>query len=306
MNEKLVVTPTQVAVMVAEMAQLVKDKYKQKSSRVKIWGVPRGGIPVAMMLSGMLDCPLADNPASADIVVDDILDSGATMVRYQEQFPDKWFLPMIRKIADPVWTNKWIVLPWEVTDKGVDVSADDIVLRLLEFIGEDPTREGLQETPRRVLKAWKEWAQGYGVDPASILKTFTDGAENCGDEFVIVRNIPIVSKCEHHLADITGFAHVGYIPNGKIVGLSKLARLADLFARRLQVQERLTNQIADALVECLEPKGVGVVIHAAHACMSSRGVKVQGSITTTSAMRGVCLSKPEARHEFLSLCEART
>jgi GTP cyclohydrolase I len=176
---------------------------------------------------------------------------------------------------------------------------------LLAYIGEDPDREGLQETPARFLKAWKEWAKGYTIDPASILKTFEDGAENCGDEFVIVRDIPIISKCEHHLADITGVVHIGYIPDGRIVGLSKLARLADLFARRLQVQERLTNQIADALVEHLQPKGVGVVIHAAHACMSTRGVNIQGSITTTSAMRGVCLTNPAARAEFLTLCESK-
>lgn len=182
---------------------------------------------------------------------------------------------------------------------------EGLVRDLLGFIGEDPGREGLRDTPKRFLKAWKEWARGYDGNAEDILKTFEDGAENCGDEFVIVRDVPIISKCEHHLADITGVAHIGYIPNGRIVGLSKLARLADLFARRLQVQERLTNQIANALVEHLSPKGVGVVIHAAHACMSTRGVNVQGSITTTSAMRGVCLTKPEARAEFLALCEAR-
>jgi GTP cyclohydrolase IA len=193
-------------------------------------------------------------------------------------------------------------MPEDVKDR----EGKDLVVGLLRYIGEDPDREGLQETPKRFLRAWKEWAQGYGKNPKSILKTFKDGAENCGDEFVIVRSIPIVSKCEHHLADITGIAHIGYIPNGRIVGLSKLARVADLFARRLQVQERLTNQIADALVDCLQPKGVGVVIHATHACMSSRGVKVNGSITTTSAMRGVCLTKPEARAEFLTLCESHT
>jgi GTP cyclohydrolase I len=181
----------------------------------------------------------------------------------------------------------------------------EAVRELLRFIGEDPDREGLQDTPKRFLHAWKEWSRGYVLDPASILKTFEDGAENCGDEFVIVRDIPIISKCEHHLADITGIAHIGYIPDGRIVGLSKLARLADLFARRLQVQERLTNQIADALVEHLQPNGVGVVIHAAHACMSTRGVNIQGSITTTSAMRGVCLTNPAARAEFLTLCESK-
>src|SRR4051812_47324850 len=118
------------------------------------------------------------------------------------------------------------------------INDEDIVRALLKYIGEDPDREGLKETPRRVLKAWKEWAKGYGQHPSEILKTFKDGAEKCGDEFVIVRDIPIVSKCEHHLADIVGKAHIGYIPDGRIVGLSKLARLADMFARRLQVQER--------------------------------------------------------------------
>lgn len=182
--------------------------------------------------------------------------------------------------------------------------AETLIIRLLEYIGEDPNREGLRETPRRVLEAWKEWGQGYGEDPTSILKTFRDGAEDCGDEMVVVHNIPVVSKCEHHLADIIGIAHVGYIPNKKIVGLSKLARVTDLFSRRLQVQERLTNQIANAIHSTIDPKGVGVIIRASHACMSTRGVKVHGSLTTTSAMRGALLDKPAARAEFLALCTA--
>lgn len=184
-----------------------------------------------------------------------------------------------------------------------NAEAEYIIIQLLEYLGEDPEREGLRDTPRRVLAAWKYWCGGYSMDPKSIFKTFEDGAENCGDELVIVHNVPIISKCEHHLADITGIAHIGYIPNGKIVGLSKLARLADMFARRLQVQERLTNQIADTLVEGLSPKGVGVIIRAGHACMSTRGVRIHGSETTTSAIRGVLLSKPEARAEFLTLCK---
>jgi len=160
----------------------------------------------------------------------------------------------------------------------------------------------LKETPTRFLKAWKEWAWGYTQSPANILKTFEDGA-NGYDEMVIVHNVPFISKCEHHLADVIGHAHVGYIPNGKIVGLSKLARIVEVFARRLQVQERATVQIADALVEHLQPKGVGVVIRAAHGCMSTRGVKIHGSVTTTSAMRGALFDKPQAREEFLTLCK---
>lgn len=190
----------------------------------------------------------------------------------------------------------------------MDIKADlllpteELFRQLLFYIGEDPDREGLLETPKRVAKAWKEWASGYSIDPATVLKTFEDGAEGV-NELVIVHNIPIISKCEHHLADIVGHAHIGYIPQGKVVGLSKLARLADVFGRRLQVQERLTNQIADALQDHLEPIGVGVLIRAHHGCMSTRGVKIHGSTTTTSAMRGVLLKEASARAEFLSLCQ---
>lgn len=180
--------------------------------------------------------------------------------------------------------------------------SEQIIRDLLRYIGEDPDREGLQETPMRVLKAWREWAIGYQQDPTAVLKTFLDGAEDV-NELVIVHNIPVISKCEHHLADIVGIAHVGYIPNGRVVGLSKLARLVDLYARRLQVQERMTNQIADALYQCLEPTGVGVIMRCNHGCMSTRGVKIHGSKTTTSAMRGALLKEDAARLEFFHLCK---
>lgn len=147
-------------------------------------------------------------------------------------------------------------------------------------------RGGLQETPERVAKAFETWFGGYSVDIASLFKTFEDGGENC-DEMVIVRDIPVYSHCEHHMAPIIGHAVVGYVPNGRIVGLSKLSRVVDAFARRLQVQERLTNQIADAIVEHLDPKAVCVYIDAKHMCMESRGVKqVCGSSTITKAFRG--------------------
>jgi len=163
-------------------------------------------------------------------------------------------------------------------------------------------REGLQDTPKRVAKAWEHWTRGYSADIAGILKVFEDGAENY-DEMVVVRDIPIYSKCEHHLADIFGTATIAYIPNGKVVGLSKLSRLADAFARRLQVQERMTVQIADALVEHLAPLGVGVVIKARHMCMESRGLCQQGHHTVTSALRGKLKDDPQARAEFLALAQ---
>lgn len=158
------------------------------------------------------------------------------------------------------------------------------ILKLIE--GGDDLREGLVETPERVAKAYATWFGGYSVDIASLFKTFEDGGECC-DEMVIVRDIPVYSHCEHHMAPIIGRAVVGYVPNGRIVGLSKLSRVVDAFARRLQVQERLTNQIADAIVEHLNPKAVCVYIDAKHMCMESRGVKqVCGSSTITKAFRG--------------------
>ena len=172
--------------------------------------------------------------------------------------------------------------------------------RFLRSIGEDPDRPGLQETPARVVKAWKHWTSGYDQDPASVLKAFEDGAEQY-NELIVVRNIPVYSHCEHHLAPFFGKATVGYMPNGKIVGLSKLTRLVDCFAKRLQVQERLTIQVANALMEHLEPKAVGVVIRCRHLCMESRGIKTAGEETVTSAMLGELQPNLAMRTEFLDL-----
>lgn len=186
------------------------------------------------------------------------------------------------------------------------------LLSVIEGYDTTDLREGLVETPDRVAKAYATWFGGYSVDIASLFKTFEDGGENC-DEMVIVRDIPVYSHCEHHMAPIIGHAVVGYVPNGKIVGLSKLSRVVDAFARRLQVQERLTNQIADAIVEHLNPKAVCVYIDAKHMCMESRGVKqVCGSSTITKAFRGATAIGDFGmetengyiwRKEFLEVCK---
>lgn len=172
--------------------------------------------------------------------------------------------------------------------------------QLLSSLVNDSEREGLADTPSRVAKAWGHWCSGYSVDIGKLLKCFEDGGEKY-DQMVLVKDIPIYSKCEHHLADIFGTCSIAYIPNGKIVGLSKLSRLADAFARRLQVQERLTDQIADALVEHLQPTGVGVLIKARHMCMESRGICQQGHHTVTTALRGAIKTEPQTRAEFLQL-----
>jgi GTP cyclohydrolase I len=179
--------------------------------------------------------------------------------------------------------------------------SEKIIRDLLLHIGENPDREGLRETPRRVMKAWEFWTQGYNMNAGSILKVFEDGAEGC-DQMVVRKNIPLYSKCEHHLADIVGTATVAYIPRGKVVGLSKLDRLVIMYARRLQVQERLTNQIADAIDQHLNPIGVGVWVQARHMCVESRGVQHSDSTTITTALRGAMLNEPAARSEFLALC----
>lgn len=175
-----------------------------------------------------------------------------------------------------------------------------ISLMLSAIEGDSSVREGLQETPTRAAKAWMEWTSGYNKNPSEILKEFKDGAENY-DELVIVKDCPVTSFCEHHMASFTGVAHIGYIPDQRIVGLSKIPRLVDMYARRLQVQERMTTQIANALEEHLKPRGVAVVLQCSHSCMSSRGIKAVGSVTTTSAMRGLLMDDHAARAEFLRL-----
>ena len=172
--------------------------------------------------------------------------------------------------------------------------------RFLESLGENPDRPGLHETPARLTKAWKHWTSGYQQSPSELLKTFEDGAEQY-NELIVVRNIPVYSHCEHHLAPFFGKATVGYMPNGRIVGLSKLTRLVECFAKRLQVQERLTIQVANALMEHLQPKAVGVVIRCRHLCMESRGIRTPGEETVTSAMLGELQPNLAMRTEFLAL-----
>lgn len=264
---------------------------------LKCYAIPTGGIPAAYALDANFGIELVEDPEQADFFFDDIIDSGETMRRWCDEYPGKPFLALVDKTNPDCPYKDWVVFPWEGTAEGGIIPN---IVRILEYIGEDPHRGGLLETPARVAKAWDYWFGGYGKEPAEILKTFEDGAENC-DEMVIVKDIPFYSHCEHHMAPIFGTASVAYIPNGKIVGLSKLSRLVDLYARRLQVQERLTNQIAEALQEHLSPKGVGVLIKARHLCMESRGVCQQGHHTVTSALRGVMREPGGAREEFISL-----
>lgn len=274
-----------------------------KLARVKIYGIPRGGIPVTYLLLSLQPnyFIIVSKPEDADVFVDDIVDSGATAKSYRKKY-GKGTYALVDKINYPVDKELgWIVFPWESKNENDDEEGvEENFKRVLQYYTPDCNRDGLDETPKRVSKAWDFWTSGYGQKPEDILKVFEDGADKY-DEMVIVKDIPIYSKCEHHLADIFGTATIAYIPDGKIVGLSKLSRLANIYARRLQVQERMTVQIADAIEEHLKPKGVGVIIRARHMCMESRGICQQGHHTITSALRGVIKDDRDARNEFMLL-----
>jgi len=182
----------------------------------------------------------------------------------------------------------------------VPPEVEDAVRTLIRWAGDDPDREGLVDTPKRVARAWKEYCQGYAVDPAAYLSRTFDEVGGY-DEIVLLKDIPFQSHCEHHMAPIIGKAHVAYLPRNRVVGISKLARVLHGYARRLQVQERLTAEVADCIWDHLQPLGVAVVIEASHACMTARGVRTPGVAMTTSRMMGVFRQDQRSRREVLAL-----
>jgi GTP cyclohydrolase I len=182
--------------------------------------------------------------------------------------------------------------------------AEDAVRTLLRWAGDDPAREGLVDTPARVARAYADWFSGYTEDPRDYLRRTFEEVEGY-DEMIVLRDIPFESHCEHHMAPIVGRAHVGYLPQNWVVGISKLARVVDVYARRFQVQEKMTAQIAGAILDVLKPRGVGVVIHAQHECMTTRGVHKRGVSMVTSTMLGSFRDDARTRAEFLSFIGLR-
>ena len=185
-----------------------------------------------------------------------------------------------------------------------DKEFEQTITRMLELLGEDPNREGLLKTPSRVVKALQFLTEGYHQDPTEILNQALFSSSN--DEMVLVRDIEFYSMCEHHMLPIIGRAHVAYIPDGKVVGLSKIPRMVNVFARRLQIQEQMTEQIADAISQTIKPKGVAVVLHARHMCMEMRGVQKINSTTVSSALRGLFKKDERTRNEFYNLINTQT
>lgn len=281
----------------------LQEQFGNAPGRVRLFGVPRGGVYAAMLVSQAWEqVELVESLWDADAVVDDLIDSGETRIKIKTAH-DVPFFSLYDKQTENT-EGVWIVFPWERTQtpwQGNDEKQGptDAIRRILQYIGENPDREGLKETPERVIKSYAELFGGYKQSPKDHLKIFKDGT--C-DEMVILKDIEFHSVCEHHMQPFFGKAHIAYIPDKHVVGVSKLARILDTFARRLQIQERLTDQVADALMEHLQPLGAACVIESQHFCMVCRGVRKQNSTMVTSSMRGAFRDPAsDARRELLSL-----
>jgi GTP cyclohydrolase I len=262
----------------------IKERIKNLDKNLRYYGVPRGGQYMSAMLNPV------DSIDECDVIIDDLIDSGKTKQNYS--IYNKPFIGVFDKQKEEKLKNKWLIFPYEQKEEPVE----DNVIRILQYLGEDVNREGLKETPKRYIKFLKEF-----LNPNEF--TYTAFNAEGMDEMIIQTNIPFYSLCEHHIAPFVGFANVAYIPNEKIVGLSKLARTVDLYANRFQNQERITTQIAERLQKELNPKGVAVTLKAQHFCMCMRGVKKYDTWTTTSKMIGVFKDDNKARNEFLNLCK---
>lgn len=285
---------------IEQLALMIRDP--QRSGRAdSVYGIPRGGTIPAQLLSQALGIKVVTVPGRHTIIVDDIVDSGKTIRPYVEQGLMTVSLHC-KPHASPQPTlyvhmiDDWIVYLWEKDEAS---SITDHIVRLIEFIGDDPNREGLNDTPRRVAESYKELFSGYDLTPSDVLKTFEEA--DCS-EMILLRDIEMYSTCEHHMLPFFGKAHIAYIPKkDTVVGISKLARLLEVYARRLQIQERIGHQVTTALMTELDPLGAACVIEARHFCMTCRGVGKQDSVMVTSSLKGVFFDKPEVRAEFMGL-----
>ena len=258
-----------------------------------IYGVPKAG----MILTGFLQrAKMTPYPVAANTILDDLIDSGATRDKYQKEYPNKEFIALFDK--QKMGTKDWLVFPWEAEHPAGEDSVEQNIVRQLEYIGEDAKREGLKGTPDRIVRSWNELYKGYGQDPWTLI---TDFDAETYDQIVLLKDIELYSMCEHHMLPFLGKAHVAYIPNGRVLGISKLARLVDIYARRLQIQERIGERVTDFLMEECQAKGAVCIIEAQHLCMRMRGCSKQNSTMVTSSLKGVFFDLPEARQELMLL-----
>ncbi|KKM21575.1 hypothetical protein LCGC14_1634070 [marine sediment metagenome] len=260
-----------------------------------VFGVPRGGTHIAQALNSYNSNLLVDEPTAAEFIVDDIVDSGRTRARWLTLYPLAEFWAPYDKTRDATLVGEWLEFPWERHND--ETAPEDSAARLLESLGFNLNSDGMKETPDRLVHSLKEMTTGYAQDPKEILKKRFDATY---DEMVVVRDIEFYSLCEHHILPFHGTVTVGYLPGENVVGVSKLGRLVDCFARRLQLQERMTQQIAEAMNEYLQPRGVGCVVRATHLCMAMRGAKCPAEMVTSSLL-GMMRDEAAVRAEFMSL-----
>lgn len=280
---------------VKERVQGIRSNFPE---RYKFYGVPRGGSVIAAMLNPV------DSPQEANVIVDDLIDSGATREQYKKEFPHIPFVTLFDKHAREL-KDTWLVFPWE---RSAEQDIAEHVARVLQFIGEDVNRIGLKETPERVVRSWKELYKGYS-QPLPKITTFRNSADGVTYNQMIIDSGSFHSVCEHHMLPFMGKYHFCYIPNenGLILGLSKVARVVDHFSSRLQIQERIGSDVVRCIYDALTvppydkypPLGIGIVLRANHLCKVIRGVKNNGEMVT-SYLNGILLES-EAKHEFINL-----
>ncbi|PIP65717.1 GTP cyclohydrolase I FolE [Candidatus Peregrinibacteria bacterium CG22_combo_CG10-13_8_21_14_all_49_11] len=273
---------------------------------IRIHGIPKSGSIVAAHLqSADPRLIVVYDPKEADCFVDDIVDTGRTQQLYFDRYQKKTYALFGKGAAQNCIRNvpptQWVEFPWESQEQ-TNKEHQDFVVRLLEELGEDASRPALLDTPARFLKAWREMTRGYTMDvklkameiEESLFPTDTHG-------MIVVRDIEFHSLCEHHLLPFVGKVHVGYLPYKHTIGHSKIPRIVEMYASRLQVQERLGQQICDAIADVVQPKGIGVLIEGSHFCMLMRGVKKEHTTITTSHLKGVFAEDARTRQEFLQL-----
>lgn len=264
-----------------------------------IYGVPKGGMILTAFLN---NAAVVHDPKDAILILDDVYDSGSTFDFYNTKYPKTQFHALFDKQKEPLLKDKWLVFPWEAEHPKGEDTIEENIIRQLQYIGEDVDRDGLKDTPKRIVKSWDELFSGYKYTPAQISQICTSFENEEGyDQIILLKDIDLYSMCEHHMLPFFGRAHVAYIPTKKYIGVSKLARIVDIFARRLQIQERIGEQVTDYLMVHLNPLGAACIIEATHMCMRMRGVSKQQSTMVTSSLRGIFLNDETAKEELLQL-----
>lgn len=285
--------------------QEINERLKDiDSASNRVYGIPKGGMILTAFLS---NAQVIQEPLDADLIIDDIVDSSKTKEHYNFYYPYTRFWACFNKQTENI--SDWVVFPWEEQHPSGMDSIEDNIVRQLQYIGDDPNRSGLQDTPRRIVKMWDEVFRGYNLDQKPKVSVFKNGTDGITYDQMIIDTGDFYSHCEHHMVPFFGQYWFGYIPdkNGNIIGLSKVARLVDYHAARLQVQERLVNDVVEDIWQALNkdatrPVGMGLIMEGEHLCKTMRGAKKRGKMITT-ALKGAFLEDSTIKQEFFNTIE---